>query len=45
MIRKNYMVTDKHDALIKKEAKADGVSMSEILRRALDRYFQTKKGE
>ena len=43
MIRKNYMVTDKHDALIKKEAKEDGVSMSEILRRALNRYFKEGK--
>ena len=43
MLRKNMMFTEKHIELIKKEAKSDGVSMSEILRRALDRYFKEGK--
>ena len=41
MLRKNFMVTPTHAKQIKKEATVKGVSMSEILRKALDLYFKT----
>jgi hypothetical protein len=43
MIRKNFMFTEKHATALKKESDKDGVSMSEILRRALDKYFAEAK--
>lgn len=39
MIRKNFMLTPKHAELLKKEADKKQVSMSEILRKALDAFF------
>jgi hypothetical protein len=39
MIRKNFMLTQKHSELLRKEAQNQQVSMSEILRKALDMFF------
>jgi hypothetical protein len=44
MLRKNFMITAKQDALIKKEATKHEVSASEILRRVIDAYFIKDKG-
>lgn len=39
MVRKNFMLTPHHAELLAKEAKKQQVSMSEILRKALDAFF------
>lgn len=43
MIRKNYMVTERQDDSLKKEAKKLQVSVSEVLRKAIDSFFSGKK--
>ena len=45
MIRKNFMMTQKHTDQIRKEAEKNEVSMSEILRKAIDEYFRKEKGD
>jgi hypothetical protein len=40
MVRKNFMLTPKHAEQLRQEAETKEVSMSEILRKALDSYFQ-----
>jgi len=42
MLRKNFMVTAIHAKRLAKEAKAKGISMSEVLRKALDAYFEDR---
>lgn len=42
MIRRNYMITTRQELLLKKEAQLKQVSMSEILRKAIDAYFGQK---
>lgn len=44
MLRRNFMLTIHHVEWLDKEAKAKGVSMSEILRAAIDAYF-AKEGK
>ena len=44
MIRRNYMISIHHDEWLKKAARDKGVSMSEILRKALDEYI-AKEGK
>lgn len=43
MVRKNYMVTPRQDDELKKEAKRLQVSVSEVLRKAIDNYFARQK--
>lgn len=43
MTRKNFMITAKQVDLLKREAALKQVSMSEILRKAIDNYFGAKK--
>jgi len=42
MVRKNFMITMEHAKALAKEAKKKDVSMSEILRKALDLFFSDK---
>jgi hypothetical protein len=43
MVRKNYMITASQEKLLKEEAKKQEVSISEILRKAIDSYFASRK--
>lgn len=40
--RTNINITEKEHALLLKEMEDTGLSMSEIIRRALDEYFEKK---
>ena len=42
MKRVNYHLTEKQIEILKKEAKITGLSIAEIIRRALDVYFYEK---
>jgi hypothetical protein len=39
MLRRNFMLSARHVEWLDKESKAKGVSMSEILRAAIDAYM------
>ncbi len=43
MQRVNHNLTAKQIARLKKESRKSGLSMSEIMRRAIDEYFRKKK--
>jgi Arc/MetJ-type ribon-helix-helix transcriptional regulator len=43
MLRKNFMITSQHSEWLGKESKDRQVSMSEVLRRALDAYFYERR--
>lgn len=45
MIRKNMMITSRHEDQLRREAEERQVSMSEILRKALDEYFRKRRGK
>jgi hypothetical protein len=45
MLRRNFMLTARHVKWLDEEAKAKGVSMSEVLRAAIDAYFVGKEGK
>lgn len=39
MVRKDFYLTDQQIALLKKESDKKGMKISEIIRRAIDRYL------
>jgi hypothetical protein len=41
--RTNMNITEEEHKLLEKESEETGLSISEILRRALDKYFEGKK--
>jgi hypothetical protein len=45
VIRKNFMLTPRHAEQLKRESETKEVSMSEILRKALDAFFNVKGGK
>jgi hypothetical protein len=45
MKRKQHCITDKQDRLLKKESKESGLSQGDIIRRALDKYFEGDSDE
>ena len=40
MIRTGFYLTDRQIALLQKESKRKGLKVSEIIRRAIDQYFE-----
>ena len=42
MKRKHYHLTDQQIKALKREAKRTGLNVSEIVRRAIDAYFETR---
>jgi len=43
MIKVSYYLAEKQDRLLKTEAKETGMTISELIRRAIDYYFENKK--